>query len=261
MRAKSSRSFGLWSIALIVLGIILLLNNYLLITGFNIASLWPLLLVVAGALILLRGDLFPADSGRNFGITRGSVESATLEINAGAVDVSARPLHREGRLIAGQYAADTRPALDVQHNHAHLKMDRSATPLLSLANWDMALAHDLPWELYVSTSLGQIQLDLKGLIVSKAVIASGIGDIRLECPAETFEQIEVRSAIGSIQILTPPGVRTRVTVQGSRVFRVIADPGRYLEAEPGIFTARDASERDPWIDIHVRGTFGSAYLA
>jgi hypothetical protein len=261
VRAKSSRSFWLWSAALIVLGVILLLNNYLLITGFNVASLWPLLLVLAGALILLRGDLFPADSGRNFGITRGSVESATLEINAGAVDVSARPLHREGRLIAGQFAADTRPALDVQHNHAHLKMDRSATPLLSLANWDMALAHDLPWAIYVSTNLGQIQLDLKGLIVAKAVIASGIGDIRLECPAEAFEPLEVRSAVGSIQILTPPGTRARVTVHGSRVFRVIADAERYVESEPGIYTARDADERDPWIELHVRGTFGSAYLA
>lgn len=49
MRSKGSRGVLIGSLALIVIGVVLLLNNFLLISGFNVTTLWPLLLVVGGA--------------------------------------------------------------------------------------------------------------------------------------------------------------------------------------------------------------------
>ena len=144
---RATRGLALWSLALVALGIILLLDNFLLLSGFNAAALWPLVLVVLGAVILLRGDFVPSDEARSFGITRGSVESAALEISAGAIDVQGYALQRESRLIAGQFAANSRPSLDVQGTHANLRMDRAATPWLSFADWKVGLARDLPWSL------------------------------------------------------------------------------------------------------------------
>lgn len=261
MRARGSRGLWIGSLALLALGIVLLLNNFLLLSGFNVLSLWPLLLVILGALILLRGDILPGSEARTFGITRGSVESATLEVSAGEIDVVARALQREGRLIAGQYAFDSRPELSVQDTHTTLRMDRAATPWLSFANWEVALARDLPWGLYVSTSLGQIDLDLRGLILHKAVLASGIGDIRLVCPQEAFEPIIVRSSLGSIRVLTPPGSNAQIVVQGSRLFRVHVDEARYEQPESGLYVSRNADENAPPIQIYVGGTFGDAYLS
>lgn len=261
MRARGSRGLWLGSIALLALGIVLLLNNFLLLSGFNVLTLWPLLLVVAGAIILLRGDILPGTDARTFGITRGSVESATLEVSAGEIDVVARALQREGRLIAGQYAFDSRPELSVQDTHTTLRMDRAATPWLSFANWEVALARDLPWGLFVSTSLGQIDLDLRGLIIQKAVLASGIGDIRLVCPQEALEPIILRSTIGSIRVLTPLGTNVRVMVSGPRLFRVHVDEARYDQPEPGVYVSRDADKNAPQTLIYVGGTFGDAYLS
>ncbi|MEL6148421.1 MAG: DUF5668 domain-containing protein, partial [Chloroflexota bacterium] len=85
MQAKGSRGPVVWPLMLTLVGIVLLLDNFLLIP-LNTAALWPLLLVVAGAVLLLRGDFTPDDSTRTFGITRGSVEAALLEINAGEID-------------------------------------------------------------------------------------------------------------------------------------------------------------------------------
>jgi hypothetical protein len=260
VRAKSSRGLLLTSIALVALGVILLLNNYLLLSGFNVSALWPLLLVFLGAVILLRGDVIPRDDARTFGITRGSVEAATLEISAGEVDVTARPLQREGRLIAGQYAAESRPALNVHETTAHLRMERASTPWLSFSDWEVSLAHDLPWQLYVSTSLGQVKFDLTGLIVQRAVIATGFGDIRVVCPREALEPLELRSNLGNIHFLTPPGSSTRVYTHGSRFFKVHADPNRYDQSAPGVYTARNTSE-SALIEVHIYGTFGDAYLA
>lgn len=255
------RGLIIGSLALIILGIVLLLNNFLLISSFNVASLLPLLLVLFGALILLRGDLLPGKDAKSFGITRGSVENGILEISAGAIDVSIQALQREGRLIAGEYAFDSRPQLNVQQNQAHLKLERSATPWLSFANWDMAVARDLPWSVYVSASLGQVKVDSSSLIVQNAIIGTGFGSIRFTCPPEAFAPIRLRSTLGNIQVLTPNGYRAKIFVRGSRVFGVYADEERYEQDGDNIYYSREPSPNRPEVEIHVSGTFGDLYLA
>ncbi len=261
MRAGGSPGMVLGSLALVALGIVLLLNNFLLISGFNVATLLPLILVVAGAIILLRGDLLSSSGGRNFGITRGSVESASLTVSAGEIDVQISGLEREGRLIAGQFATDSRPALTGDERRADLLMQRAATPWLSFANWTAALAPDLPWQVFVSTHLGQVECDLRGVIVQGAVIATGLGDIRLVCPNEAFDSLIVRSALGTIHVIAPPGCYARITVSGSRLFRVYSDATRYRQVETRVFVTQGDDMTRPPIEIYVNGTFGDAYLA
>lgn len=262
MRQKGSRGPWIWPLGVAVVGVVLLLNNFLLLGDFNVVNLWPLLLVIIGAQILLRGDLVPSDDARTFGITRGSVESGTLEISSGAIDVGIRALGPDSeRLIAGQYAAQARPALRVDDVHAHLKMDRSYTPWLSFADWEVGVTDDMPWQFYVSTHLGQVNVDLSQLIVDRGVVATGIGDIRLVSPGEALDALYVRSALGNIHVVTPPGYRTRVFVSDGRFFGVHCDETRYHEVEPGVFMSIDPDDSAPLTEIHVSGTFGDAYLA
>jgi len=261
-RKNKKRAAGpwLWPVVLIIVGIVLLLDNFLLLGDFNAVALLPLLLVVAGAQILLRGDLLPSAEARTFAITRGSVEAGTLEISSGAIDVEIRALQREGRLIAGQYAADARPALDVEDTYAHLRMARAATPWYAFADWKIAVAKDLPWQLLISTHLGQVDLDLSSLIVHDAVIATGIGDVRVIAPQEALGLLFVRSTMGNIHIVTPPGHRTQITVESSRTFSAQADEYRYESPEPNVYHATEYDEDAPLVQIRVTGTFGDAYL-
>jgi hypothetical protein len=257
----STKGPWLWPLALAAVGVLLLLHNFLLLADFNVTALWPLLLVVAGAQILLRGDLVPSQEARTFGITRGSVEAGALEISAGEIDVHIRALQREGRLIAGQYAAGARPGMAVNDTRAHIKMDRASTPWLSFADWEMGLARDLPWQILVSAHLGQVSLDLSGLIIQEVIAATGIGDIRLTCPPEAFGPLRLRSALGNIHVTTPPGYRTQIRVRGGRMFGSHVDEHRYEQPEPNVFVARDADAAAPLVEIDVSGTFGDLYLA
>ena len=260
MPAKSSRGPWLWPLLLTAFGIVLLLNNFLLLGDFNATSLWPLALVILGAVILLRGDLLAGGDGRTFGITRGSVESATLEISAGEVDVQMRALQQEGRLIAGQYALSARPVMRVSDTHTHLSMHRAATPWYSLSSWEMGLARDLPWQVFISTSLGQVNLDLADVIVSEAVIATGIGDIRVIAPHEALGNLQIRSTLGNIHLITPLGNYSRIRVQQGRFMSIHADENRYTQSEPNVFISLDAAGNAPLVEISVTGTFGDLYL-
>jgi hypothetical protein len=261
VETRPSRGPWLWPLVLAVIGVLLLLDNFLLLGDFNLTLLWPLILVAVGAQVLLQGDFIPMRQGKTFGITRGSVEAAALEISAGEIDVNVRSLRREGRLIAGQFAADSRPVMQVQDTQAYIKMDRAATPWLSFADWEMGLARDIPWQVFISTHLGQVHLDLSELIVQDVGIGTGFGDIRLTCPYECLGSIHLHSTLGTAQIITPHGYQVRITAHENAFFGVHADSNRYMQVEPGIYSALDADESAPLVEIHVSGTFGDAYLA
>lgn len=250
----------LWASLIAGVGVILLLSNFGLLGNFNVVALLPLLLVIVGAQILLRGDFIPNADTRDFGITRGSVESATLEISSGTVDVDILALQREGRLIAGQFAVNSRPMLDVRDTYAHLKLFRSKTPWWSFADWKIALAQDLPWQILLTTHLGQATLDLSQVIVHDVVVGTGLGDIRLVCPKEAFNPLFVRSTFGNIHILTPLGYRAKIVVKETRLFTVKFDTGRYDNPQKGVYLAHVEDEDAPIIEIQVSGSFGDVYL-
>ncbi|PJF40875.1 MAG: hypothetical protein D6737_08290 [Chloroflexi bacterium] len=251
----------LWPIVLTAAGVVFLLDNFLLLGDFDATAFWPLLLVFAGAQLLIKGDLFPDSGVRTFGITRGSVESGTLEITPGEIDVHIRPLQQEGRLIAGQYAAQARPALYVQETHAFLKMDRSATSRLFFADWEIALARDLPWALFISANLGRIDLDLSEVIVEQVHASTGFGDIDFVCPFEALNPLLLHSTFGNIRIITPIGHNVHITIKAGYLFGIHVDEERYQRIGEGVYAARNIAEEAPLVELQVGGTFGDAYLA
>ena len=177
------------------------------------------------------------------------------------MDVRGHALTKEGRLIAGQFAAGARPSLSVEGNHTRLRFDRASTPLLAWGDWDLSLGRDLPWEVRVSSWLGTVDLDLAGLIIQRGQIGTGFGDIRLTCPQEAFEPIIAQSTLGTIRLEAPPGVNARIYVKGSRVFRTRVDTSRYEVAAPNVYVTRDAEPGMPATEFHLSGTFGDCYLA
>jgi hypothetical protein len=259
--AKPSTGPVLFPLLLVIVGIVLLLNNFLLLEFLDVIALWPISLVIIGATILLRGDLTLDDSARTFGVTRGSVEAAVVEISSAEIDVSIRDLERPERLIAGKYAANTRPHLDVNGSYAHVRLDRATTPWFNTTDWELALAQGLPWQLFISSHLGAVDLDLTHLIIEGGVVATGLADIRCVCPQETLTPLTLRSTFGNIQLITPLGAKTRVRVEGNRLLTVRVDERRYATAEPHLYIARNPQPDAPLVDLTLRGTFGDVYLA
>jgi hypothetical protein len=258
----SARTPLLLPVLLVVVGIAMLVGGFLLVDSFDASHLAFLLLAVGGMVVLLRGDLVPSYNTRAFGVTRGSVESGEVTINAGDVDIYIERLPSSERLVAGQYAYNTRPRLEVNGTRAALVMDRAQTSLLTFADWELALAVDMPWAIQCSASIGQIDADLSGLIVETAAFSSGFGSIRLVSPHELLgEPITVRSLLGSIHLLTPVGYNTRVIVRAGRFAKVHAAPTRYVHLEDGSYQARDAHPEAPLVTILLKTTFGDLYLS
>lgn len=252
----------LWPIALMAGGIVLLLDNFLLI-DLDVTPYWPVLLVAVGLQLLLRGDIAPSWQAHTFGITRGSVQSAAIEIESGELDVQLRALHRPGRLIAGQYTARSRPDLRVRNNHATLRMQRGQSWWLSLADWDVGLANDLPWSVLVSSHLGQLDVDLRDLAIDRAYITSGLGSVTVTCPQRVQSNVFARSTFGDVRLILPERSRVRVKVKTGPFGRVKIDAERFTQIDSRTYVthfADDDAHDDAQIvdlDVTVSTTFGS----
>ena len=110
MEKRASRqnlTFWIWPLALVIIGILLLLQNYLLL-DFDIWRLWPLLLIVLGLTIILRGDLGNR-AAQNFRISRGSVEAATLR----ASEMGCEAIFK-GTKVDGVYDKDPKKHADAK---------------------------------------------------------------------------------------------------------------------------------------------------
>ncbi len=257
----AKRILWLWPFVLIIGGALLLLGNFLLI-DLDVSAYWPLVLVLLGIQLLARGDIGLGWSDHTFGITRGSVQSASLEVESGELDVQLRALRKPGRLIAGQYTARSRPALTVRNNHATLKMQRGHTWWMSLADWDLGIAQDLPWELLVSAFLGRLDVDLRGLDITRAYIASGLGHVSVACPIRTDGPIVARSTLGDVRISIPDRSQAIITVKTGPFGRLRINPNRFREVEPGVYTNLPDGDPGDQVSLEVTAStvFGSVSI-
>ncbi len=266
MNSQPKRAPWLWPILLAIGSVVLLLDNFLLI-DFDMRPYWPVLLIALGIQLLLRGDIGPSWQAHTFGITRGSVQSASIEIESGELDVQLRALRKSGRLTAGQYTARSRPALTVRNNHATLRMERGQTWWLSLANWDVGLANDLPWGVLVSSHLGRLDVDLRGVLVERAYLSSGLGEVTVTCPDMAKGVIFARSTFGDVTFTVPERSRATITIKTGVFGRVKIDETRFEEIEPGIYSTIEAipihgEEAEPAIDLTLvaQTVFGTVQL-
>ena len=266
MEAQPKRALWLWPVLLIIGGVILLLKNFLLIS-FDIRPYWPVVLVALGVQLLVRGDIAPSWQAHTFGITRGSVQSGSIEVESGELDVQLRALRKPGRLIAGQYTARSRPTLMVRNNHATLRMQRGQTWWLSLADWDVGLAHDLPWGILVSSHLGSLEVDLRGLVIDRAYVSSGFGSVTVACPDRASGQVYARSTLGDVRVTIPPQSHAVIRVSASPFGRVRVDATRFVLIEPGVYATVQSggheSGQDEPLDLNVLAStvFGSIYIS
>lgn len=249
----------LWALILVVAGALILLHNYFLLE-FDIRQWWPALLVILGLQVLVRGDLGISWATQPFGITRGSVEAGTLHASSGELDIELGALTQPGRLVAGEYTARSRPQLQTDGKHAILSMERGRTWLLSQADWEIRLARDLPWNLALSSFLGEIRADLRGLALEKASIGTGIADIHVVLPEGTSSAITLRSGLGNITITLPENTEAALDVQASRFFDVQVENERWQPGQPGHYATPGQESAADTCRIIVRGTFGGLTL-
>jgi hypothetical protein len=144
-------------------------------------------------------------------------------------------------------------------------MGRGRTWLLSLADWEIGLARDLPWELLLSAHLGDLDVDLRGLSVARAFLATGIGDVRIVASEVVSGEVYGGSTLGNVTLIVPPEVTALVHVEPGAIARLQVDETRFLLVESGVYGTlgydQKLAEGVQPFRVRLASTFGNIRLA
>jgi hypothetical protein len=222
----------LFALALIVVGAASLAVNLGLLTPDAqrvVESIWPAGVIVIGIGLILLGDQMWSSPTAPFSVARGQAEGADLLVSAGTADLRIGSTAEPAELAAGELPLPNRPKVDQREQHTTVRLEPLwGLPSLSRAHWWAALANDLPWQINVRSSTGNLDLDLRALSPAGVRVRSLFGDVDLRLPAAGGTDLDIRLVFGDLTIDVPEDLGVKVMLQTGALADVERDERRFI---------------------------------
>jgi hypothetical protein len=217
-------------------------------------------LMALGLNVLVAGDLVVTiPSSKPFN-ARAQVSRAVLDATSVWADVEVRAGADYERLAAIRMEASTRPKLKVVEGVAHLGLSRRLRWLPGEADWRATLATHVLWDVRAHSTLGDVDVDLRGLRVDRVSLKSTLGSGRIVCPQRGRPVVEVETLLGDLEVMLPPEVGARVRVAGGRFANVSLDEEHFEQINATTFATHDLEPTDAAVEITLRIQAGEARI-
>jgi hypothetical protein len=260
------RSTIFWGAILILIGLLLLINNFVKIDIGKF--IWPLILILLGLWVLW---------GVFTGPRKFETEEATIPLD-GAREARVRISHGAGRLrISGGAGPDELlscsfgggldrrvkregDVLDVEMN---MRMVRAHFvfpwmwwgPGYSL-DWTISLNGEIPLSLGLETGASDARIDLTDLRVTDLRLQTGASASEITLPASAgHTKAAIRSGAASIRVRVPEGVAARIHAGGSMA-DIRVDQSRFPRAGE-VYQSEDYDTAKNKADIDIEADVGS----
>ncbi len=259
-----------WPILMIGAGVAFLYNYFgpqTWLSWTQILQLWPILLIAVGIDVIFRGqkgwksllgiiisivligaavllalqgvkiqaDYVQIDEGYSVG-----VESAELDLTLSVGEFQLGLESSKGKLVYGSITPGT-VVDDLDEVNGNLSYELKSTKpsfFPHTARWQLGLTPDLPLELTIDNSVGEMLLDLVNLELNALVVNQGIGRMVVELPEDISEDVLLKQGVGVIEIEIPEGVGIAVDAKnGLTKVKLPAD----FELENGYYTTPGTS--------------------
>jgi hypothetical protein len=215
----------LWAALLIIIGALLLLNNFGLLPFDLGAAFWPLLLVLAGVWILV-GSIggkreMPAEAAS---VPLEGAGQAVLRLRFGGGQLKVSGGASSEEVFKGEFTG----GLDrrTRRKGDRLEVDLRVPPNSWMGivtpwswsrgfTWTMALNERIPIELEVESGASDMQLDLEPLQVKRLRLQTGASSSVITLPSKAGHvQVSVESGAASVTVHVPAGVAGRIRARG-----------------------------------------------
>jgi hypothetical protein len=225
----------LWPVLLVAAGLDILVGQRSVLGALLVAALIALAFV--GGVWLHQNPALvarPVPAGQEIAQARDGATSAELTLEPANGSLRVRAARGTAYLLEGTLRQTGRQqverSLALEDGRALLELRGpggdwwSPGPGLragGAADWDLALAPDLPTDLIVRMGAGEALLDLTETAVSRVEVAQGVGAVEVRLPVHGRSQVKVSGAIGQIVVVIPRGVEARIEISGGIAARDI----------------------------------------
>jgi hypothetical protein len=252
---------------LVVIGALLLLDNFGWLP-FSIWSLfWPLLLIAAGAWVLL--GVYVGRRGvemQHLAIPLDGAPAARIKISHGAGELSVRSGAGAGELLAGDFGGGVEHRTEREGGRLKVKL---SSPLLTYMpwewfgrnarSWSFSLSAEVPLSLEVEAGASSNKLDLSGVRLSGLDLQVGASATELSLPAgEGTTRVKIEAGAASVDIRIPPEAEARIRWEGG-LSSLTVDGSRFNRSGSTYETNGFAAAADK-LDIDIEAGVGSVTI-
>lgn len=274
-----------WPILMITAGCALLYNYFgpqSWISWAQFIQLWPILLIAAGidvmfrgqsgwksllgvlmtviliggaAFFALQGNQIQADYLKIEEQMNSSVKSAELELSLAVGELILAEEPRSGQFITGQITPDTvLDELDEKGSEISYQLESSRPALFPhTARWDLGVTTEIPLDIQVESSVGEILLDLELLDIHMLETNQGVGRVYVSFPDVISEEVLIKQGVGIIEIVIPEDIRIAVDAQNG--LSRVKFPGDF-ELDDGYYSTPGTTRKNADLVIVVEQGIG-----
>lgn len=240
-----------WGFALLLLGVLLLLQARGIIENV-FTFFWPIALILVGGWLILSVYWQPAAVGEEtFTVPLEAAQHAAFNFSHGAGEIRISGGAPAGQAIVGTAAAGMKHTRRMDGDRLTVKVDAgpSFVPFVgpSRGAWRFQLTQQIPLSLVVETGASSLDLDLRDVRAEHVELKTGASSSNVVMPARGASRLEVESGAASINIRIPEGTQARIRVKGG-MSATSVDTSRFPRLDSGVYesagyeTATDRAE-------------------
>lgn len=257
-----------WGLVFVVLGGLLLLNNFVVLR-FNIWKVfWPLLVILLGVWILWQ-TMYGKETLETVlaAIPLEGASEARISIHHGAGELRVGSGATPDELVSGSFAGGLNKTMNLSGSHLDLslKVPTEGFPFViapwlwtqgNRISWDIQLNPQVPISLEVNSGASDAQLDLSETLVKELVLKTGASATKVITPAKAeYTRLKVEAGAASVKVTVPEGVAARLDVDGG-LLDVKVDQSRFPKTDK-VYQSPDYDTAPHRLDIKVDAGVGS----
>ena len=234
-----------WPILMITVGCVLLYNYFgpqTWISWAQFIQLWPILLIAVGIDVMFRGQSgwksllgvlltilligaagflafqgvqIQADYTTIDEVISPTTKSAEIDLSLNVGELVLSDESRSGKLIYGQITPESVVfELDEKRGRVSYQLQSTRPTFFPhTARWDLGITADMPLDMQIDSSVGEMLIDLTDLDLDDVEVNQGVGRIYISFPGDIVEDVLIKQGVGIIEIELPEDFRIAVDAQ------------------------------------------------
>jgi len=249
-----------WGAALIILGVLLVLQERGIIPNI-FTFFWPLALILVGGWLILSVYWQPDRSfGETFSVPLGEAKHVEYKFSHGAGQIEIQGGSPSGSALVGTTAAgiNHRSKLNGDRLEVRVEAGPSFVPFIgpSQGIWRFQLTQEVPVTLRVEAGASSVNIDLRDVQATRVSLNTGASSSNVTLPAHGASLLDVEAGAAAINVRVPESTAARIRVDEGMT-TVNVDTNRFPRLDSGFYQSPNFDNVPNRAEINIKSGLGS----
>jgi len=249
-----------WGTALILVGVLLVLQERGIIANI-FTFFWPLTLIIVGGWLILSVYWRPDRSSEEmFSVPLGEAKRVEYKFSHGAGQIEIHGGSPSGSALVGTTAVgmNHRSKLNGDRLEVRVEAGPSFVPFIgpSQGIWRFQLTQEVPVTLKVDAGASSVDIDLRDVQATHVELSTGASSSNVTLPAHGASLLNVEAGVAAVSIRVPESTAARIRVDEGMT-AVNVDTNRFPRVDSGLYQSSNFDNIPDRAEINIESGLGS----